>query len=102
MTPDEALKQTFKNGNYFRGPVSELVKRLAYVLEQIEVLAGLPGKMAAHRVRQKQVMVRKFEKAIKERVSWHYAELRRAQDAGFPIAEEFEPKRRTIKVNAHA
>jgi hypothetical protein len=30
-------------------------------------------------------------------VAWHSAELRRAADAGFPIAEEYEPRRRTIR-----
>jgi hypothetical protein len=47
VTPDAALKQTFKGGNYYAGPVSELVKRLEYVREQLRVLEGMPGKMPA-------------------------------------------------------
>jgi hypothetical protein len=46
-------------------------------------------------------MVAKFEAAIRARVAWHAAELRVAADAGFPIADGFEPRKRTIKVNAH-
>jgi hypothetical protein len=106
MTPADALRQrtTFKNGNYFRGSVSSLVERLEYVLAQLKVLDAMSGRMAAHRARQKLIMVAKFERAIRERVAWHSAELRRAADAGFPIAAEYEPRRRTIRAGggAHA
>jgi hypothetical protein len=101
MTPDEAMRFTFVAGNYYNGPVSELVKRLEYVREQLEAIEKLPGKMAAHRAREKHRMVAKFEAAIKARVAWHAGELRHAAAAGFPVAEEFEPRKRTIKVSAH-
>ena len=102
MRAEDALRQTFKNGNYYDGPVSALVDRLAVVREQLSVLDKLPGRMAAHRARQKRIMVGKFERAIRTRVSWHHAELRRAEEAGFAVAEEFEPRKRTIKVGANA
>ena len=101
MTPDDAMRFTFVAGNYYNGPVSELVKRLEYVRDQLEAIEKLPGKMAAHRAREKRRMISKFEAAIRTRVSWHAAELRHAADAGFPIAEEYEPRKRTIKVSAH-
>jgi hypothetical protein len=104
MTPEDAMRQrvTFRNGNYFHGPVSALVERVSYVLEQLKVLDAMSSRMAVHRSRQKRIMVGKFERAIRERVAWHSAELRRAADAGFPIAAEYEPRTRTIKVGGGA
>jgi hypothetical protein len=97
VTPEAALKQTFKDGNYYNGPVSELVKRLEYVRQQLAVLEAMPGDMPAHRARQKRKMIAKFERAIRGRLAWHKAELQKAIDAGFTPAEEYEPRKRTIK-----
>jgi hypothetical protein len=98
MNPDEAMKFTFVAGNYYNGAISELVKRLDYVRRQLEVIEGMPAsKLTAHRAREKRRMIGKFEVAIRTRLSWHAAELAWAAEAGFPIAEEFEPRKRTIK-----
>jgi hypothetical protein len=96
MTPEEAMRRTFKLGNYYCGPVSALCERLAFIQEQLAVLEKLPGKMAAHRANEKRRMAQKFVKAIRSRLAWHKAELQRALDAGFEPSEHFEPQQRSI------
>jgi hypothetical protein len=98
MTPDEAMRFRFTSGNFYNGQVSALVERLKYVKEQLSVLEGMPPtKMLAHRINQKRVMIGKFEKAVRQRVSWHAAELEAAAAAGFPLAPEYEPRHKTIR-----
>ena len=97
MNADDAMRFTFVAGNYYNGPISELVKRLDYVRRQLEVIEKLPGKMAAHRAREKRRMISKFDKAIKTRLAWHASELQKALDAGFTPSEHYEPRKRTIR-----
>jgi hypothetical protein len=101
MTPDEAMRFRFTSGNFYNGQVSSLVERLNYVKQQLSVLEGMPPtKMLAHRINQKNVMIKKFTKAIRQRVSWHAGELQAAAAAGFPIAPEYEPRHKTIRTEA--
>jgi hypothetical protein len=102
MSPEDALRRTFKDGNYYNGPVSALIERHAFVSKQLAVLEGMPGKMASHRAAEKRRMKVKFEKAIRSRLSWHQREIQKALDAGFDPSEFFEPAQRTFMMGSRA
>jgi hypothetical protein len=78
----------------------DLAERELEALSQQPVEPKHPGQnassVAAYKARRKREVIAQLRQAIADRLSWHASEIRKAQQRGFAIASEHEPKRRSV------
>jgi hypothetical protein len=84
------------NGHYYSAPLGTLIDRLEVAEKELEVLETTAGKPASYNAMRRRRVVAKLKAAIRSRLAWHEAELRKGVDAGFSPSEHFVPRTRSI------
>jgi hypothetical protein len=73
-----------------------LIRCLNEARRQLADLERKPDRTSSYFAKRKRAVIAKLESAIRAKLAWHLAELRKAEERGFAAGPDHEPKSRSF------